>query len=169
MTIGIFTFIDLFDRSLVTADHLLTKGVEHAAELGIGEAEMLGWRLIDDMHPLSFQLMVVINFSQLWPARVAELEVPAAVGADLDVAGYRAGIASARAFLAGLSAEQFAGRDDVVLSFELMPGFAPTMSAGKWLSVFAMTNIQFHLTTLYALLRANGAKIGKPDMFAAGF
>jgi hypothetical protein len=168
MTIGIFTFIDLFDRALATADHLLTKGVERAAELGIGEREMLAWRLIGDMHPLGFQLMVVCNFSVLWPARVAGLELPEAVTPDLDVVGFRKAIADSRAFLAGLSADQFAGRDDLPLTYQIMPDMAPTFSGGHWLSVFAMTNIQFHVTTAYGILRANGAKIGKPDMFARG-
>jgi hypothetical protein len=168
MMIRLFTFIDLFDRALATADHLLTKGVERAAELGVSEAEMLGWRLIGDMHPLAFQLMVVRNFSMLWPARVAGTDVPEAVPADLDVAGFRAAFAEARAFLAGLSEAQFEGRDDLPLTYEIMPGMAPTFSGGHWLSVFAMTNIHFHVTTAYGILRANGAKIGKPDMFASG-
>jgi hypothetical protein len=127
---------------------------------------MLGWRLIGDMHPLAFQLMVVANFTQQWPARVAGLAVPEAIGADLDVAGFREAIAASRAFLAGLSAAQFAGRDDVPLTYMLGNGFEPTLPGGQWLSVFAITNVHFHLSTAYGILRANGTTIGKPDMFA---
>lgn len=168
MTVSLFTFVNLFDRALATAEHLLGKGVARAAELGVSESEMLGWRLIDDMNPLGFQLMVVTNFAQQWPARVVGLPVPEAVAADLDVAGWRAAIAASRAFLASLTPEQFAGRDDVSLTYALMAGMEPTLPSGQWLSVFAMTNIQFHLSIAYAILRANGTQIGKPDMFAAG-
>lgn len=168
MTVRLFTFVDLFDRALATADHLLTKGVERAGHLGVSEADMLSWRLIGDMHPLAFQLMVVTNFAQQWPARVAGLPVPEAIGADLDVAGLHAAIAASRAFLAGLAEAQLDGRDDTPITFAISPGMEPTLPAGQWLSVFAMTNIQFHLSIAYGILRAHGAAIGKSDLFAAG-
>ncbi len=84
MTVNLFTFVDLFDRHLATANHLLAKGLDHAGANVIPEAEMLDWRLIDDMQPLRFQIMVVINFAQQWPARVAGLDVPESIQTDLD-------------------------------------------------------------------------------------
>ena len=44
----------------------------------------------------------------------------------------------------------------------------PTLPAGQWLTVFATTNLYFHLSTAYGILRAKGAPIGKPDIFASG-
>jgi hypothetical protein len=102
MTVSLFTFINLYSRQLTTAAHILAKGVEHAKATGVSEAQMLDWRLIDDMSPLSFQLMVVCNFTRLWPARVAGLPLPAEVTADRDVAGFQAAIADAKAYLAAL-------------------------------------------------------------------
>ncbi len=165
---SLFTFVDLFSRSVVTARHLLGEGAAHVAGLGVGEQEMLGWRLAEDMHPLGFQLMVVANFSRTWPARVAGLEPPQGIGADLDVAGFEAALDDALAYLRGLTPEQFEGRDDVPLTFEIMPGMAPTLTAAQWLTVFAATNINFHLSMVYAILRSNGVPLGKADMFAAG-
>ncbi|MEZ0242245.1 MAG: DUF1993 domain-containing protein [Sphingomonas sp.] len=168
MTVNLFSFVDLHDRALATADHLLTKGMAHAEATGVSEAEMLGWRLIDDMHPLAFQIMVVINFTRAWPARVIGQEVSAWIDADLDVAGFRAAIADNQAFLGGLTADQFAGRDDVPYTHEIMAGMAPTLPSGQWMRVFATTNIHFHLSIAYAILRANGTPLSKPDMFASG-
>lgn len=168
MTIRLFSFVDLLDRALATADHLLTRGVEHAKQAGASEADMLGWRLIDDMQPLAFQIMVVANFAQQWPARVAGLPVPEAITADRDVAGFRDAIAASRAFLAGLSEAQFEGRDDVPITYAIGPAMEPTLPGGQWLSVFALTNVHFHLTTAYGILRAKGVPLGKPDMFASG-
>lgn len=168
MSVNLYTFVDLYSRQLTTAAHLLDKGLERAAELGVGEAEMLNWRLIEDMHPLSFQLAVVTNFAQQWPARVAGLALPAEVAHDLDVAGLKAAIAQAKAYLAGLTAEQFAGRDEVPLTFAIGGDMKPTLPSGQWLSVFATTNLYFHLSTAYAILRAHGTKVGKVDLFAAG-
>ena len=42
----------------------------------------------------------------------------------------------------------------------------PTLPAGQWLSVFATTNIYFHLSMAYAILRMKGVPIGKIDLFA---
>jgi hypothetical protein len=168
MTVSLFTFIDLFDRQVATASSLLAKGAAHAKAAGVSEADMLQWRLIDDMQPLGFQLMVVCNFTRLWPARVAGLPLPAEVTADLDVAGFQAALADARAYLAALTPEQFAGRDDVPLTVPLGNGMEPTLPSGQWLTVFAATNLYFHLSTAYGILRAHGVQIGKIDLFAGG-
>jgi hypothetical protein len=168
MAVTLFTFVDLYSRVLATAAHLLDKGAAHAAAHGVGEAEMLDWRLIDDMQPLRFQLMVACNFAQQWPARVAGLPVPDDVSVDLDVAGFHAAIAASKAFLASLTPAQFAGRDDTPLTFTIGNGMAPTLPGGQWLTVFATTNLYFHLSTAYGILRSRGVQIGKIDLFAAG-
>ncbi|MDB5439183.1 MAG: hypothetical protein JWM33_1610 [Caulobacteraceae bacterium] len=165
---SLYTFVDLFSRSVVTAKHLLAKGVAHAAEHGIAEQEMMSWRLAEDMHPLGFQLRVVANFTRTWPARVAGLEPPEGISADLDVAGFNAGLDAALAFLSALTPAQFDGRDDLPMTFEIMPGMAPTLPAASWLTVFAATNVNFHLSMVYAILRTNGVPLGKADMFSAG-
>lgn len=142
-TVSLFTFVDLYDRALATADHLLAKGAEHAAATGTDEAVMLDWRLIDTMHPLRFQMMVVANFATRWPARVAGIDLPAEIDDQRDVAGFRTAMAEGRAFLADLTADRFAGRDDVPLTFTIAPGMEPTLPSGRWLTGFATTNLYF--------------------------
>ncbi len=166
--ITLFSFVDLYRRQLDAIAHLLTKGAAFAAEHGVSEADMFDWKLADDMHPLRFQLNVVINFARSWPARVAGVPVPDSVATDLDVAGYQAAIADAKAFLATITPEQFAGRDEAPLTVQLGETMEPTLPAGQWVSVFATTNIFFHLSIAYAILRMKGVKIGKMDLFAAG-
>jgi len=167
MTVCLFTFVELYSKGLGTLENLLTKGAAFAASKGVSEADMLDWRLVDDMHPLRFQANVVLNFARQWPARVAGLPVPADVADGLDLAGYKAAIADAKAYLAGLKAEQFDGRDQVPIKFNLGQ-FEPTLPAGQWLSSFATTNFYFHLSTAYGILRHKGVPIGKPDLFAGG-
>ena len=168
MPIDLYTFVDLYDRALQTADHLLARGADHAAAQGVSEADMLGWRLIGDMHPLRFQLGTVANFAGAWPARAAGLPVPAEVSSELDVAGFRAAFAAARAFLATLTPDQFAGRDDTPVTFAIGGTMEMTLPAGRWLSGFATTNLYFHVDMIYAILRAKGVPLGKRDMFPAG-
>jgi len=168
MPVNLYTFVSLYDRALVAASHLLDKGLEHAAAQGVSERDMLNWRLIEDMQPIGFQLMVVVSFPCQWTARVAGLPLPERISAEADLAGFRKGIADARAYLAALTPEQFDGRDDVPLTVQITEGLEPTMPAGHWLSGFATTNILFHLSTLYGILRAHGVPIGKADLFAGG-
>lgn len=167
MAIGLITFIDLYAKGLTTLDNLLTKGAAFAEEQGVSEAEMLDWRLIGDMHPLRFQANVALNFARQWPARVVGAEPPADVAGDLDVAGYKAAIAEAKAYLAGFKAEQLDARAEAPVSFNLGQ-FEPTFPARQWLTGFATTNFYFHLSIAYAILRHKGVPIGKPDLFAGG-
>lgn len=167
MTTNLFTFVGLYSRVLDTLDHVLTKAAEHAAATGASEADMLDWRLIDDMNPMRFQAQVVINFTKQWPARAAGLPVPADIATDLDVAGLKAAIAEAKAWLAALTPEQFAGRDDVPLTVPI-GDMSPTFGAGQWLTVFATTNVYFHMSTAYGIARSKGVAIGKRDLFAGG-
>ena len=168
MKVNLFTFVDLYGRALRTSEHLLAKGVAHAKIVGASEGEMLEWRLIEDMQPLRFQFTVVCNFAPQWLARAAGVEVPKDIGDGLDVAGLRAAITASRAFLDRLKPDQFAGRDDVPLTVTIGTGMSPTMPIGQWLSVFATTNLYFHLSTAYGILRARGTPIGKIDLFASG-
>ncbi len=167
MTTNLYSFVDIFDRALDTAAHILTKGAEFAKTNGVSETEMLGWRLIGDMEPLRFQLMVVCNFTQQWPARAVGLPVPADIEVGLSVAEFQTAIAASKAYLAALKPEQFAGRDDVPMTVSLGNGtWEPTFSTERWLTTFANTNILFHLSTAYGILRSQGVAIGKVDLFS---
>jgi hypothetical protein len=168
MQVDLFTFVGLYDKALTTLSHLLKKGAEHAKAQGASEAEMLEWRLIDDMHPLRFQIGVAVNFSRSWPARVAGLEPPPELSMDGSLADIQGKIAEAKAYLAAIKPEQFAGRDDAALKVKLGDIMEPTLPAGQWLPNFATTNILFHVTIAYAILRSRGVQLGKADMFAGG-
>jgi len=167
MGVSLYTFVGLYSQGLTTLAHILDKGAALAKSKGVSEAEMLEWRLVDDMHPLRFQARTVINFARSWPARAAGLEIPADIASDLDFAGLKAAIEDAKAILAGLDAKQFEGRDEVPITVNLGQMEA-TLPVGQWLSGFATTNFYFHLSIAYAILRHNGADLGKRDLFAGG-
>lgn len=167
--ISLYSFVDIYRRALATADHLLKKGAAHAAANGGAEADILGWRLAEDMHPVSFQCEVVINFSHNWIARAAGVAVPDSInGADLSLDQFHAEIAAAQSFLDGVTAETLAGRDDVPVTFKIGDIMEPTLPASQWLTGFATTNIHFHMSILYAILRMKGVPLGKVDLFPSG-
>lgn len=166
MPITMFSFVGLYDRTLGSLAHLLDRGATFATEQGLDPDAILDWRLVDDMHPLRFQAEVVISFSRQWTARAAGLPVPERLAEGLNLAGLREAIATAKADLAALTSEQFAGRDDIPLTIQITDTMEPTLPTSQWLSVFATTNIYFHLSMAYAILRARGVPIGKIDLFA---
>ena len=166
MTITMFSFVGLYDRVLGSLTHLLGKGEEFAKSQGIDPEAILDWRLIDDMHPLRFQAEVVISFARQWTARAAGLPVPDRLPDDLTLAGFHAAIVAAQADLGALTPDQFAGRDDEPLTIRITDAMEPTLPTSQWLSVFATTNIYFHLSMAYAILRMKGVPIGKIDLFA---
>lgn len=168
MTVSLYSFAGMYSRVLDTASHLLDKGVEFATANGASEADLLNWRLIDDMAPLGFQLAILCNFPRAYMARAIDKPLPDEVSSEMDVAGFRAAIADAKAYLAGLTPEQFEGRDGAMLNVTLGNGFSPTLSIEQWVSIFATTNIYFHMSIAYAILRANGVQIGKVDLFSGG-
>jgi hypothetical protein len=169
MTTNLFTFVSLYRRIVRSTVHVLAKGAAHAEAAGFSTDEMLDWRLIDDMQPLRFQLSVVCNFSKQWTARVAGLPVPDDVSVDLDLAGFQAALAESERFLDALKPDQFAGRDEAPLKVAIANGaMEPTLPAAQWLTVFANTNLYFHMTTAYDILRSRGAPLGKVDLFADG-
>jgi hypothetical protein len=169
MTTSLYTFVELYRRIVRSATHVLNKGAAHAEANGVSTDAMLDWRLIDDMQPLRFQISVVCNFSKQWTARVAGLPVPEDVPVELDIAGFYTALAASEAFLDTLKPEQFAGRDDVSLKVAIANGtMEPTLPAGRWLTVFATTNLYFHLSTAYDILRSRGVPLGKADLFTDG-
>ena len=169
MTTTLFTFVGLYDRALATCDHLMTKGEAFAADKGVAAGDILDWKLIDDMNPLRFQLMVVINFTRNWPARVVGLPLPGDIDSQAtDLAGFHAAIADARAWLAALKPEQLESHDETPLTHKLGNGMEPTLTGAQWITGFAATNIYFHMSMVYAILRSKGVGIGKSDLFPLG-
>ena len=168
MTVTAFSFVAMYDHALAATANVLEKGALHAASKGVAERDMLDWRLIEDMQPLNFQLAVICNFSRQWPARVAGLPVPEDTPTDLGLAAFKAAIADARAYLQTLEPRDFDGRDAVDLTYTIGTGMTLTRHGGQWLTIFATTNLYFHVATAYDILRSKGVEIGKVDMFAGG-
>lgn len=169
MTVTLHSFIDIYTRAIDAAAHLIGKAEAFAQERGISEADMLGWRLADDMHPLAFQIGVVANFTASWSARAADLPVPAGViWTETDLAGLKAALAASRAFVTAIGPDQLAGRDEQLLTVQITDTMQPTLPVERWIASFATTNIQFHLSMIYAILRLKGVPLGKIDLFPTG-
>ncbi|MCC7393735.1 MAG: DUF1993 domain-containing protein [Sphingomonadaceae bacterium] len=169
MAITLHSYFEGLERSLATLDHILAKGAAHAAEQGVDVADMLGWRLAADMHPLSFQACVVRNFVASWVARAQGAELPAdLVWETVDFATLRTAIADSLAAARALGADVVNAAADQPMTVKIGDIMEPTLPLERWVSVFVRVNVDFHLSMAYAIMRHHGVPIGKLDMFPTG-
>jgi hypothetical protein len=147
-----------FLRSLIG---VLDKGEQHCAEKGIDPASLLGARLIEDMQPLTFQIMQAINHSAGALATVRGQQRARPSGLDT-FAGAKRAVEEALAELEAIKPEELddAAAKPVELKF---PGRELKFTGLGYLSSFAMPQFFFHVTTAYDLLRHKGVPIGKRD------
>ena len=167
MTVSLFSFVGMYAKGLSTLNNVLEKGRAFAAENGIDEQEMLGWRLVEDMFPLWRQAQIVAVFGARWPMRAAGLPEIDEPSGEMGFDELFALIASSRASIAALTPAQFEGKGSQPFTMDLGI-MKPELPIEQWVTGFATTNFYFHLSMAYAILRQRGVPLGKPDLFAGG-
>lgn len=148
----------VFIRALTNLSTMMDKALAEGGD----EATLLAARLAPDMHPFPRQIQMASDSAKGAIARLAGVEVPSMPDTETTFAELKARIAATVAFIQGVDAAGFDGAEDreIVLKF---PQGEMTFTGGDYLTGFALPNFYFHMTIAYALLRANGAPIGKMD------
>ena len=167
MKADLYACIRAFDRGLAGLSVVLRKGIAHAAEQRISEAQLFEARLYPDMFPLYRQAQIVCDFARQAPSRVLELDVPRELDGVMGHDELQRQITLAREFIASLTADQFEARDEREIMFPI-GGNPTTRQAAGYLLGFATPNFYFHLVTAYAILRSRGVSLGKVDYFGMG-
>lgn len=140
---------------------VLDKGEKHCAEKGIDPASVLATRLVEDMQPLTFQVMQSISHSAGAMATIRGQQRPRPSGLET-FAGCKQAVEQAIADLDAIQPadlESVASKD-VELKF---PGRELKFTAQGYLLSYAMPQFFFHATTAYDILRHKGVQIGKRD------
>lgn len=148
---------------LGAVDKLLDKAEAFCAEQGRAESDLIDARLAPDMLPFGYQVKSCAAHSAGAVSAVrAGLFEPDLKPWPTDFAGLHAAIQGAIAELSALDAAEFEalGENDTLFAFGEMK--LPFTGANFLLS-FAQPNFYFHATTAYAILRAQGVKVGKSD------
>lgn len=155
----------LYDATIVEAklalaalDHIITQ-----AEKLPNADTFLQARLYEDMYPLTFQIHTATRFSELVLARLSGRE---AIQYENDLASY----ADMHARIAKVQEALGKADKDTVnrLGEEVAPTQLPSAGTkditGKAFAMGAgMPNVNFHVTTAYAILRKEGVPLGKMD------
>lgn len=140
---------------------VLDKGEKHCAEKGIEPASMLAARLIDDMQPLSFQIMQAISHSAGALATIRGQQRPRPSGLET-FAGAKQAIEQALVELDAITPADL--EDAATKSVELkFPGRELKFTGLGFLQSYAMPQFFFHATTAYDIMRHEGVPVGKRD------
>ena len=140
---------------------VLDKGEKHCTEKGIDPASILATRLIDDMQPFAFQIMMAVAHSAGAVAAIRGQQRPRPSAID-SFAGAKKAIEEA---LAEFEAIEPADLEDAASKLvELkFPGRELKFNGLGYLQTYAMPQFFFHVTTAYDILRHKGVPVGKRD------
>jgi uncharacterized protein len=156
------TSVPVFTQILKALEVCLKKGEAHAETKKIAPDVMLGLRLTADMFAVARQVQITCDFAKNTSGRLAQAELPRFPDDEKTFAELYERINKTIAFISSLSPAAFEGAETRAVQFPIA-GKPFTMQGTAYLNNFAMPNFYFHMTTTYAILRANGVELGKRD------
>jgi uncharacterized protein len=157
--------IPIYTRMLGNLAHFLDKAEAHANETGVDLATYAEASLGHGMYPLARQIQLASDAAKGGAARLAGVEAPAMPDTETTFPELVVRIQKTIAFLESLKREQVDGQEDrqIVLA---LPSRSLEFTGLSFLTTFSLPNFLFHVTTAYAILRAQGVPVGKMDFLA---
>lgn len=127
------------------------------------EAALIEARLAPDMRPFTSQYQIASDTAKNAIGRLAGIEAPAMADTEASFAELQDRCARTIAFIDGVGREAFEGSETREVALRFPNGMGYRFAGKDYLTGFALPNFFFHATIAYALLRANGVPVGKPD------
>jgi uncharacterized protein len=160
--------ISMYDASAPILVNILTnmRSWLERDDVKAAETTLLGARLFEDMRPLTAQYQMASDSAKNGMGRLAGVEIPGMPDTESSLAELRQRCDNTIAFVQSITVAQMEGSEtrEVVLKFPSGNGYSFT--GLDYLTRFMLPNFFFHATTAYAILRAQGIAIGKPDFLA---
>ena len=158
--------VPVFTHSLTALSKILEKAEAHQAAKNIKPEVMPQLRLIADMLPLWRQVTIACDHAKGACARLARLPVPSFADSETTLAELKDRVAKTLEFIATVPAEAFKDAEALTITLKAGPREL-SFPASDYYHLFAVPNFYFHMSTCYAILRANGVEIGKTDFLGA--
>lgn len=127
------------------------------------EAELVEARLAPDMRPLTFQYQSASDSAKLAVARLTGVEAPPMPDTEANFAELRERCDKTIAFVKSVDPSAFTDSAGRTVELKFPNGMGYRFDGQSYLTGFALPNFFFHVTTAYAILRASGVGLGKPD------
>jgi uncharacterized protein len=154
--------VPVFTRMLTNLLAIMDKAEANAGERKFDTAVLANARLAPDMIPFRGQIMIATDHVKGCVSRLAGRDVPSWPDTEETFAELRARITKALDLAATVTAKDLEGSETRQVTLKI-GGNDMTMTGLDYLNQRAMPNFYFHITTAYAILRANGVPIGKRD------
>lgn len=127
------------------------------------EASLIDARLAPDMRPLAAQYQMSSDTAKNAIARLCGIEAPSMPDTETRFAELKDRCQQTIAFVESVDPALLAAGEDRAIELRFPNGTGYRFTGRDYLTQFALPNFFFHVTTAYAILRAEGVSIGKPD------
>lgn len=127
------------------------------------EAALLEAQLAPDMRPLPAQFQMASDSAKNAIARLAGVDAPSMPDTEASFAELKDRCDRTIAFIRSVDREALAGGEEREVLLRFPNGMGYRWIGRDYLTGFALPNFFFHVTTAYAILRAAGVGLGKPD------
>ena len=162
-------FKSLQAQQLPALLNILAKTQQHAKDAGMADADLLERRLIEDMHPLHWQVQTVLELSLRSLARLTEQDLPSLEFEEISFDGILAQSKDVIARIAEYDLSVVDANTNKMFEIPIGPEAKLDLSGEDYVLKFYLPNLYFHLTTAYNLARAAGVPIGKLDFMGPVF
>jgi hypothetical protein len=156
----------IYDASAPVFAHALANipaWLDKALAEGKDEATLLETKLAPDMRPFAAQIQMASDSAKSAVARLAGIEAPSMPDTEASFAELKERCLKTIAFIESVDRSAFDGAEDREVVLKFPNGMGYSFTGSSFLTGFALPNFFFHATTAYALLRAQGVTLGKPD------
>ena len=133
------------------------------AKVADREAELMTAALAPDMAALPRQFQMASDTAKNAAARLTGTDAPSMPDTEASFAELTERCDRTIAYIESFSPEAFADAATREVEMRFPNGMGYRWTGAAFLTGFALPNFFFHVTTAYAILRANGVALGKPD------
>ena len=150
-----------FKKQLGQLDKWLGMAADYAKSKNFDADVFPTLRLAPDQFPLTLQVQIAGDTVKLSAGFLTGKAMPAQEDNEKTLADLQARVRSTIALLEGLTPKDFEGAATRVVSQPRWKG--EWMTGADYFIEHTIPNVNFHLTTAYAILRHNGVGVGKRD------
>ncbi len=154
-------------HALRALDGILAKAAAHCEARSIADAVLLQDRLYPDMLPFWRQVTVACDHAKGAAARLSGQDVPRMEDVETTFAELRDRVARTLAYVETMPEAAFDGAEERTITLRAGTERETSMTGARYLALFALPNLYFHMTTAYNNLRHRGVEIGKRDFIGS--
>jgi hypothetical protein len=148
--------------ALTNLSAIIDKAAAQTAARKVDPKTVADSRLIFDMLPFKKQVQIACDVAKGCAARLAGIDNPKHEDTEETLDDLKARIAKTLVFLDSVTEQQLAGAESRTIEMKF-PSMTLSFTGFNYATQFVLPNVYFHVTTAYAILRANGVELGKND------